>query len=179
MALQQATFGAGCFWCTEAVFQNLKGVSKVVSGYMGGHTQNPTYKEICNGDTGHAEVIRIEFDDTQVTFNELLLVFFKTHDPTTLNRQGNDVGTQYRSVVFYDDQEQKQQALDMIDTLTREMVFDRPIVTEISPVTDFYEGEDYHQNYYNQNGSQPYCTFVIQPKLAKFTKEFKDKLKYI
>ena len=177
MAIQQATFGAGCFWCTEAVFQNLKGVSKVVSGYMGGHTQNPTYKDICKGDTGHAEVIRIEFDDFQITFNELLLVFFKTHDPTTLNRQGNDVGTQYRSVIFYEDQEQKQQALDMIDTLTREMVFDSPIVTEVSPVTDFYEGEDYHQNYFNQNGSQPYCAFVIQPKLAKFTREFHDKLK--
>lgn len=177
MALQQATFGAGCFWCTEAVFQNLKGVHKVVSGYMGGHTRNPTYKEICNGDTGHAEVIRVEFDDIQISFEELLLVFFKTHDPTTLNCQGNDSGTQYRSVVFYDDQEQKQQTLDMIDRLTKELVFDRPIVTELSPVTDFYEAEDYHQNYFNQNSSQPYCAFVIQPKLAKFTKEFQHKLK--
>jgi peptide-methionine (S)-S-oxide reductase len=177
MALQQVTFGAGCFWCTEAVFQNLNGVSKVVSGYMGGRTKNPTYKDICTGNTGHAEVIRVEFDDSIISFEELLLVFFKTHDATTLNRQGNDIGTQYRSVIFYDNQEQKQTAHAMIDQLTIDLVFDRPIVTEVSPVTDFYEAEDYHQNYFNQNASQPYCAFVIQPKLAKFTKDFKDKLK--
>ena len=177
MASQQATFGAGCFWCTEAVFQNLKGVSKVVSGYMGGHTKNPTYNDICTGNTGHAEVIQVEYDPEIISFGELLLVFFKTHDPTTLNRQGNDMGTQYRSVIFYQEQEQKKEAHDMIDKLTKELVFDRPIVTEVSPVTDFYEAEDYHQNYFNQNSNKPYCTFVIQPKLAKFTKEFKDKIK--
>jgi peptide-methionine (S)-S-oxide reductase len=177
MAIQQATFGAGCFWCTEAVFQNLKGVNKVVSGYMGGHTTNPTYADICNGDTGHAEVIQVDFDPDIISFSELLLVFFKTHDPTTLNRQGNDMGTQYRSVIFYQDQRQKKEAHDMIDRLTKELVFDRPIVTEVSPVTDFYEAEDYHQNYFNQNSDKPYCAFVIQPKLGKFTKEFKDKIK--
>jgi len=177
MTLQQVTFGAGCFWCTEAVFQNLKGVNKVVSGYMGGHTKNPTYNDICTGNTGHAEVIRVEYDPGVISFGELLLVFFKTHDPTTLNRQGNDVGTQYRSVIFYDDQEQKKEAHGMIDKLTKELVFDRPIVTEVSPVTEFYEAEDYHQNYFNQNSDKSYCAFVIQPKLTKFTKEFKDKLK--
>lgn len=175
--MEEATFGAGCFWCTEAVFQNLKGVNKVVSGYMGGHTQNPTYNEVCTGETGHAEVIRIDYDPEVITFPELLLVFFKTHDPTTPNRQGNDIGTQYRSVIFYHDQEQKKEAHLMIDKLTRELVFDKPIVTEVSPVTDFYEAEDYHQNYFNQNSGKPYCAFVIQPKLAKFTKEFTDKIK--
>jgi peptide-methionine (S)-S-oxide reductase len=178
MAIQQATFGAGCFWCTEAVFQNLKGVHKVVSGYMGGHIENPTYNDVCTGSTGHAEVIQIDYDPEIISFEELLLVFFKTHDPTTLNRQGADAGTQYRSVIFYNEPEQKQEAHDMIDRLTKELVFDSPIVTEVSPVTDFYEAEDYHQNYFNMNSSKnSYCAFVIQPKLAKFTKEFKDKLK--
>jgi peptide-methionine (S)-S-oxide reductase len=177
MAIENATFGGGCFWCTEAVFQQLKGVRKVTSGYMGGHTVNPSYEDICNGDTGHAEIIRIEYDDQEISFNELLLVFFKTHDPTTLNRQGNDIGTQYRSVVFYHSQEQKKQAEDMIDNLTKEMVYDRPIVTEISPVSDFYQAENYHQNYYNNNPYQGYCAVVIQPKLAKFTEQFKEKLK--
>ncbi len=175
--MEQATFGGGCFWCTEAVFQNLKGVSKVVSGYMGGHKAHPTYMEICNGDTGHAEIIQIEFDPEQISYDDLLLVFFKTHDPTTLNRQGNDSGTQYRSVVFYHNQEQKLAAEQMIDKLEKELVFDQPIVTEISPVTDFYEAEDYHQNYYQSNTGKPYCAFVIQPKLAKFTRDFKEKLK--
>jgi peptide-methionine (S)-S-oxide reductase len=174
---KQATFGAGCFWCTEAVFQNLKGVQKVVSGYMGGHTRNPTYQEVCNGDTGHAEVIQVDYDPDIISFSELLLVFFKTHDPTTLNRQGNDMGTQYRSVVFYQDQDQKSDVHTMIDKLTQELVFDRPIVTEVSPVTDFYEAEDYHQNYFNLNSDKPYCAFVIQPKLTKFTKEFKEKIR--
>jgi peptide-methionine (S)-S-oxide reductase len=176
MKLEQATFGAGCFWCTEAVFQNLKGVNKVVSGYMGGVKPNPTYTDICNGDTGHAEVIQIEFDEDEVSFAELLLVFFKTHNPTTLNRQGNDIGTQYRSVIFYHSQEQKHSAQDMIDTLTREMIFEKPIVTEISPVSQFYEAEDYHQNYFNQNTTKPYCAFVIQPKLNKFIEEFREKV---
>lgn len=175
--MQNATFGGGCFWCTEAVFQNLKGVNKVISGYMGGKTHNPTYEEVCTGNTGHAEIIQIEYEEDEISFNELLLVFFKTHDPTTLNRQGNDVGTQYRSVIFYHNQEQKEQALEMIDNLTKEMVFDRPIVTEVAPVSEFFQAEDYHQNYYNTNPDKGYCALVIQPKLAKFTEQFKEKLK--
>lgn len=175
--MEQATFGGGCFWCTEAVFQNLKGVSKVVSGYMGGHKENPSYDDICGGDTGHAEIIRIDYDPEQIAFEDLLLVFFKTHDPTTLNRQGNDVGTQYRSVVFYENQEQKIAAENMIDQLDKEMVFDKTIVTEVSPISKFYEAEDYHQNYFNNNPDKGYCAYVIQPKLAKFTKDFWDKLK--
>jgi len=177
MEIQHATFGAGCFWCTEAVFQNLKGVVRSVSGYMGGHLDNPTYMEVCNGDTGHAEVIQVDFNTDEISYEELLLVFFKTHDPTTLNRQGNDVGSQYRSVIFYHNQEQKEQAEAMIDSLTKESVFDKPIVTELVPVTSFYEAEDYHQNYYSQNPDKPYCAFVIQPKLNKFIREFKEKLK--
>ncbi len=176
MALRNITFGGGCFWCTEAVFQNLKGVRKVVSGYMGGHTEDPTYMDICNGDTGHAEVIQVEYDDQEISLAELLLIFFKTHDPTTLNRQGNDVGTQYRSVIFYHDQEQKEEANRMIDRLTTELVYDRPIVTEVVPVSEFYQAEDYHQNYFNNNPNKPYCAFVIQPKLQKFIAEFGDKL---
>ena len=175
--MEQATFGGGCFWCTEAVFQNLKGVTKVVSGYMGGQLDNPSYKDICTGSTGHAEIIQIEYDEKEISFEDLLLVFFKTHDPTTLNRQGNDAGTQYRSVVFYESPEQKTAADDMIDRLEKEMVFDRPIVTEITPISEFYAAEDYHQNYFNNNPNQSYCAFVIQPKLAKFTKEFGNKLK--
>lgn len=177
MATQQATFGAGCFWCTEAVFQSLKGVTKVASGYMGGTVSNPTYMEVCNGDTGHAEVIQIDFDPQEISYEELLLVFFKTHDPTTMNRQGNDVGNQYRSVIFYHTQEQKDKALKMIDNLTRELVFDKPIVTEISPVSEFYQAEDYHQNYFIENSEKPYCAFVIQPKLAKFAENFREKIK--
>ena len=175
--MEQATFGGGCFWCTEAVFQNLKGVSKVVSGYMGGHKENPKYDDICGGDTGHAEIIRIDYDPEQIAFEDLLLVFFKTHDPTTINRQGNDVGTQYRSVVFYENQEQKIAAENMIDQLDKEMVFDSTIVTEVSPISKFYEAEGYHQNYFNNNPDKGYCAYVIQPKLAKFTKDFWDKLK--
>jgi peptide-methionine (S)-S-oxide reductase len=144
---------------------------------MGGTKENPTYMDICNGDTGHAEVIQVEYEDEEVSYNDLLLVFFKTHNPTTLNRQGNDVGTQYRSVIFYHDQEQKKQAHDMMDRLTRELVYDRPIVTEVVPVSKFYKAEDYHQNYYNDNPNKPYCAFVIQPKLHKFIEEFKDKVK--
>ena len=175
--MEQATFGGGCFWCTEAVFQNLKGVTKVISGYMGGQTENPTYKEVCNGDSGHAEIIQIEYNDQEIRFEDLLLVFFKTHDPTTLNRQGNDAGTQYRSVVFYETAEQKVAAETMIDNLEKEMVFNRPIVTEITPISKFYSAEDYHQNYFNNNPDQGYCAFVIQPKLVKFTKEFGGRLK--
>lgn len=175
--MQTATFGGGCFWCTEAVFQNLKGVEKVVSGYMGGELKHPTYMEICNGDTGHAEVIQIDFKENEISFEELLLVFFKTHNPTTLNQQGNDIGTQYRSVVFYNSDEQKLQAEAMINQLDNEKIFDNRIVTEVSPISDFYEAEDYHQNYFNLNTNKPYCSFVIQPKLNKFIAEFNDKLK--
>ncbi|MES2279724.1 MAG: peptide-methionine (S)-S-oxide reductase MsrA [Bacteroidota bacterium] len=177
MNIQTATFGNGCFWCTEAIFQTLKGVISVASGYTGGHTLNPTYMEICNGDTGHAEVINIEFDANVLSFDELLLVFFKTHNPTTLNRQGNDVGTQYRSAVFYHSEEQKQQTELMISKLTAEKVFDKPIVTEVTAAGPFYKAEDYHQNYYNDNTLKPYCMVVIQPKLNKFAKEFVEKIK--
>ena len=174
---EAATFGAGCFWCTDALFQSLKGVNKATSGYMGGSTQNPSYEDVCSGNTGHAEVIQIEFDPAAISFEELLLVFFKTHDPTSLNRQGNDIGTQYRSVIFYHSQEQKEQANAMIDKLTNELVFDRPIVTEVAPVSDFYKAETYHHNYFNNNPNQPYCSFVIQPKLMKFAENFREKIK--
>ncbi len=174
--METLVLGGGCFWCTEAVFQRLKGVQKVVSGYMGGLFPNPSYREICTGKTGHAEVILVEFDPKQISLEELLLVFFKTHDPTTLNRQGNDVGTQYRSVIFYADEVQRLAAEKLIQDLETEQVFDAPIVTELTPASEFYPAEDYHQNYFNQNGYQPYCTFVIQPKLEKFKKEFKDKI---
>jgi len=177
MNIQRITFANGCFWCTEAIFQTLKGVTKVTSGYMGGHTDNPTYMEICNGDTGHAEVIDLEYDADEVSLDELLLVFFRTHNPTTLNRQGNDVGTQYRSAIFYYNEEQKQHAEAMIKKLTDEQVFDKPIVTEITPASKFYKAEDYHQNYFSDNPNKPYCSFVIQPKLNKFAKEFTDKIK--
>lgn len=169
--------GGGCFWCTEAVFQRLKGVHQVVSGYMGGIFPNPSYREICTGKTGHAEVIQISYDPKEVSLEELLLVFFKTHDPTTLNRQGNDVGTQYRSVIFYANEEQQETAKKIIQQLSKEQVFDAPIVTELSPANKFYPAEDYHQDYFNQNTYQPYCSFVISPKLQKFMKEFQEKLK--
>ncbi len=149
----------------------------MISGYMGGQTENPTYKDICNGDTGHAEIIQIEYNEHEISFDDLLLVFFKTHDPTTLNRQGNDTGTQYRSAVFYESPEQKAAAESMIDKLEKEMVFERPIVTEITPISKFYSAENYHQNYYNNNPDQGYCAYVIQPKLAKFTKEFGNRVK--
>jgi peptide-methionine (S)-S-oxide reductase len=172
-----ATFGAGCFWCVEAVFQRLEGVDKVVSGYAGGHVDNPTYKQVCEGTTGHAEVCQITYDPSIISYKELLEVFWKTHDPTTLNRQGADVGTQYRSVIFYHSGEQKELAEEYKSKLEKAEIFDDPIVTEISPITNFYEAEDYHQNYYNNNSSQPYCSFVITPKLEKFEKVFSDKLK--
>ena len=177
MSLEQATFGSGCFWCTEAVFQNLNGVSKVVSGYTGGQTSNPTYEDICTGQTGHAEVVQIDFDSEVISFNELLLVFFKTHNPTTLNKQGGDEGTQYRSVIFFHSQEQKIEAQLMIDNLEKGLVYEKSIVTEITPISVFYNAEDYHQNYFNQNTNKPYCSLVIQPKLNKFAQEFRDKIK--
>jgi peptide-methionine (S)-S-oxide reductase len=172
-----ATFGSGCFWCTEAVFQNVEGVEKVESGYSGGKVKNPTYKEVCSGLTGHAEVIQVHYDTAKVSYEELLEIFWKTHDPTTLNRQGADEGTQYRSVVFYHNEEQKKLAEKYKVELDKSGAFNNPIVTEISPYTEFYKAEDYHQNYYNLNGNAPYCSYVIQPKLEKFRKVFKHKLK--
>jgi peptide-methionine (S)-S-oxide reductase len=175
--MEVATFAGGCFWCTEAVFLEINGVKSVKSGYIGGKTINPTYKDICNGDTGHAEAIQIEFDSSKISFGELLEVFFATHDPTTLNRQGNDSGTQYRSEIFYHNEVQKNTAEAYIALLTKENTFGKPIVTVISDATKFYEAEDYHQNYYNQNQSQGYCSYVITPKIEKVRKLFKDKLK--
>ena len=176
---QTATFGAGCFWCVEAVFQQLDGVQSVASGYSGGHVDNPTYKQVCNGNTGHAEVIQITYNPQEISFAELLEAFWSSHDPTTLNRQGADVGTQYRSVIYYHNNEQKELAEKFKKELTASNAFSNPVVTEISPFTKFYKAEDYHQNYYNQNGDQPYCRMVIAPKLEKFKKVFKDKLKSV
>jgi peptide-methionine (S)-S-oxide reductase len=175
--LETITLGAGCFWCVEAVFQRIEGVVKVESGYSGGFKENPTYKEVCSETTGHAEVCQITYDKTKVSFESILEVFFGTHDPTTLNRQGNDVGTQYRSAIFYHTPEQKNIAEKVIQTLNQEKVFSKPIVTEVTEFKKFYVAEDYHQNYYNQNGSQSYCYFVIRPKIEKLQKVFKDKLK--
>ena len=174
--LEEATFGSGCFWCTEAVFQQLKGVKSVVSGYSGGQTKNPTYAQICTGSTGHAEVIRVTYDPTIVTYADLLEVFWKTHDPTTLNQQGADRGTQYRSVIFYHNESQQKLAKDYLKKLDQSGAFDKPIVTEISPLKDFYSGEAYHQNYYRDNPDKPYCTAVIKRKVDKFKAVFKDKL---
>ena len=172
-----ATFGGGCFWCTEAIFSELEGVINVESGYSGGESNNPTYKDICTGTTGHAEVIHITFNPEKVQFSELLDVFFATHNPTTLNRQGADVGTQYRSVVFYHNDNQKVATEKFIQALEKESVFDDKIVTEITKFDQFYKAEEYHQDYFNNNKSQGYCNAVINPKLQKFRKQFKDKLK--
>jgi peptide-methionine (S)-S-oxide reductase len=172
-----ATFGTGCFWCTEAVFQELKGVLKVTSGYSGGTIKNPSYEEVCSGTTGHAECLQIIYDPKQISFDELLEVFWEAHDPTTLNRQGNDVGTQYRSVIFYHDAEQKKKAEEYKVKLDKSGAYNNPIVTEITPFGHFYAAEDYHQDYYRLHGSQPYCSFVIRPKVEKFEKVFKNKLK--
>lgn len=174
--MEKATFGSGCFWCTEAMFQRLKGVSNVKSGYTGGKTKNPTYKEVCSGESGHAEVIQFDFDPSLITYRELLEVFWKTHDPTTLNRQGNDVGSQYRSVVFYHSEEQKLLAEEYREKLDKSDIWPDPIVTEISPLGTFYPAEENHDDYYNQNSSQPYCAFVVAPKVEKFKKIFSDKL---
>jgi len=175
--IEIATFGAGCFWCVEAVFQSLKGVDKVVSGYSGGEIKNPTYKQICTGNTGHAEVCQIYYDNSIISFDELLEVFWTTHDPTTLNRQGNDIGTQYRSVVFYHTDRQKELTEKYKKDLNKSGAFPNPVVTEIVPFETFYIAEDYHQEYYDLNPNQPYCTYVIQPKMEKLQKVFKDKLK--
>ncbi len=170
------TLGAGCFWCVEAIFQRLKGVDSVSSGYTGGKNPNPNYKEVCDGTTGHAEVVQIIFDSHRISLEEILQVFFAVHDPTTLNRQGNDVGTQYRSAIFYNDNTQKVIAQKVIDEYTSEKVFDKPIVTTLEPFKEFYKAEDYHQNYFNENTEQPYCRAIIMPKVRKFEKVFKDKL---
>lgn len=174
---QIATLGGGCFWCLEAVYNDLRGIGSVVSGYAGGHLNNPTYKQVCTGNTGHAEVVQISFDPQMITFKDLLNVFFTIHDPTTLNRQGADIGTQYRSVIFYHDQDQKQLAEQAIHEFTEAGLWTDPIVTEITPIDNFYPAEDYHQDYYVNNISQPYCTAVIAPKLSKFRKKFIDQLK--
>jgi peptide-methionine (S)-S-oxide reductase len=171
------TFGAGCFWCVEAIYQNVEGVISVTSGYSGGSVKNPTYEEVCSGKTGNAEVTQIVYDPTKISYDELLEIFWSSHDPTTLNRQGYDAGTQYRSVIFYHNENQRALALKYKNKLESSGVYDGPIVTEISPFKEFYKAEDYHQNYYNQNSNQPYCRFVIQPKLEKFKKIFKSKMK--
>lgn len=172
-----ATFAGGCFWCTEAIFTDLKGVEKVVSGYIGGTVKNPSYREVCEGNTGHAEAIQITFNPSEIAYEDLLEVFFGTHDPTTLNRQGADVGTQYRSEIFYHSAEQKEKAEKYIAYIEKEKLYNNPIVTAISSASIFYEAEDYHQDYYAQNASQGYCQMVIAPKLEKLRKYYKSKLK--
>jgi peptide-methionine (S)-S-oxide reductase len=176
-ALDTATFGAGCFWCVEAQFQMLEGVVKVESGFSGGHVKNASYKEVCAGNTGHAEVCNIVYDPKKISFEEMLYAFWQTHDPTQLNRQGNDVGTQYRSAIFYHNENQKQLAEKYKKKLNDEKVYESPVVTEIAPFTAFYKAEDYHSNYFKNNGEESYCQFVIKPKVEKFQKVFKRKLK--
>lgn len=175
MTTEIATLGGGCFWCLEAVYQELKGVQQVESGYAGGHVANPSYDEVCSGRTGHAEVVRVSFDPAIVSYREILEIFFTIHDPTTLNRQGNDCGTQYRSVIFYHSPEQQETAKQVIAEMAN--VWDAPIVTELAPVPVYYKAEDYHQNYFRQNPLQGYCAFVVAPKVAKFRKIFAEKAK--
>ena len=177
LTMDTATFGTGCFWCTEAIFQQLEGVEKVTSGYSGGTVPNPTYEQVCSKTTGHAECLNIMYDPAKISFDELLEVFWQTHDPTTLNRQGADEGTQYRSVVFYHNEEQKAKTTKYKAALDKSGAFDKPIVTSLEPFTIFYPAEAYHQNYYNNNTGQGYCQFVIRPKIEKFEKVFKSKLK--
>ncbi|MFC4873945.1 peptide-methionine (S)-S-oxide reductase MsrA [Negadavirga shengliensis] len=172
-----ATLGAGCFWCTEAIFQQLRGVEKVRSGFSGGHRVSPAYKEVVTGTTGHAEVIQMIYDPTIISFEDLLEIFWTSHDPTTLNRQGGDVGPQYRSVIFYHSMEQKEIAEAFMDKLEHEKIFDSPVVTEITAFSNFYPAEDYHSNYFELHGSEPYCQFVIKPKVEKFRKFFKDRIR--
>lgn len=177
MNTEKITLGSGCFWCTEAIFEQVNGVVKVTSGYSGGHVVNPTYEQVCEKNTGHAEVCQLEFDPALVTVDEILEIFWQTHDPTTLNRQGNDVGPQYRSVVFYHNALQQERAEYFKKQLNESGAYDSPIVTTIEPFTNFYVAENYHQDYYNRNGKEPYCYFVIRPKLEKFEKAFKNKMK--
>jgi peptide-methionine (S)-S-oxide reductase len=175
--LKDIVLGAGCFWCVEAVYQQLKGVHSVVSGYSGGHVENPSYEQVCGKKTGHAEVVRVSYDPEVISLEEILEIFFTTHDPTTPDRQGNDVGPQYRSAIFYADDKEKQIAEAVKDRMDQEDLYDAPIVTEISPLINFYTAEGYHQNYYQSNPYQPYCSFVISPKVAKFRKKYAAKLK--
>ncbi|MDG6985196.1 MAG: peptide-methionine (S)-S-oxide reductase MsrA [Nitrososphaerota archaeon] len=177
MKIEVATFGSGCFWCSEAVFSELEGVVRVEPGYSGGSVKDPTYEQVCTDTTGHAEVAQVTFDPAAISFRELLEVFFSTHDPTTLNRQGADVGSQYRSVVFYANDAQRTQSLDIIRELSAERVFRNPIVTEVVPLEAFYPAEDYHREYFRRNASKPYCQAVIAPKLAKFREHWKTKLR--
>jgi len=172
-----ATFGSGCFWCTEAIFSRLKGVLEVESGYAGGHVKNPSYREVCTGTTGHAEACQIVYDPNVISYDELLEIFWKTHDPTTVNRQGNDIGPQYRSVIFYHNESQRLKALHYKEILDESGAFDAPIVTAIEPFTNFYPAENYHQDYFRLNGQQPYCQYVIVPKVEKFREAFRDKLR--
>ncbi len=174
---EKTTLAAGCFWCVEAIYKELNGVIKVESGYSGGHIVNPSYPDVCTGTTGHAEVCQLTYDTNIVTFKEILEVFFKTHNPTTLNRQGNDVGPHYRSAIFYHNEDQKSVANDLIGALTEAQVFSSPIVTEITAYSSFYDAGNYHKDYFELNGEQPYCSFIIKPKLDKFRKVFEDKLK--
>src|SRR5213080_2240899 len=175
--LETATLAAGCFWCVEAVFDDLKGVEDVVSGYSGGHTENQTYKEVCSETTGHAEVVQIKFDPTELSFRDLLRIYFTVHDPTTLNRQGGDVGTSYRSAIFYHSDEQKQIAEEVIEEIAKEGIYEKPIVTEVTPFDKFWPAEDYHQEYFANNPNQPYCAAVVAPKVAKFRQKYLDRLK--
>lgn len=175
--IKSIVLGGGCFWCTEAVFKRLKGVEKVESGYAGGTFENPSYQQVCTGETGHAEVVKITYDDCEISANDLLEVFFAVHDPTTVNQQGEDVGTQYRSVIFYQGEDQKAAAETIIRQLTAEKAFDAPIVTQLLPFTNFYPSEDYHHDFYAQNPQQPYCSVAIPPKLKKLEKLFKNRLK--
>jgi len=175
--LETATLAAGCFWCVEAVFDDLKGVEDVVSGYSGGHKENTTYQEVCSEKTGHAEVVQIRFDPSELGYADLLRVFFSVHDPTTLDRQGNDIGSSYRSAIFYHSEDQKRIAHEIIDEVTREGVYDDPIVTTVTAFDKFWPAEDYHQEYFANNPNQPYCAAVVAPKVAKFRKKFVDRLK--
>jgi peptide-methionine (S)-S-oxide reductase len=175
--MKEATFGAGCFWCIEACYKELKGVVDVYPGYAGGHKENPTYEEVCNGTTGHAEVARVIYDETAIGFEELLELFWFVHDPTQLNRQGNDIGTQYRSVIFYHDAEQERLSKEYLSKLTLEKVWDKPIVTEIVPISNFYSAEAYHHNYFELNPGNGYCQAVVRPKVEKFKKVFAERLK--
>lgn len=174
MATEIATLGGGCFWCLEAVYQQLKGVQAVESGYAGGHVDNPTYEQVCEGTTGHAEVVRVTFDPDVVSYRDVLEIFFTIHDPTTLNRQGNDVGTQYRSVIYFHSPQQQETAKQVIAAMAS--VWDAPIITELSPAETYYKAEDYHQDYFQKNPLQGYCAFVVAPKVAKFRKTFADKI---
>ena len=175
--MESITLGGGCFWCVETIYNMLNGVESAVSGYSGGHTDNPTYKEICTGTTNHAEVVRVTFDQNKTSVTEILEVFFSVHNPTTLNRQGDDIGTQYRSIIFYENEQQEKISREIIEKLTSENIYSDPIVTQIEKFTKFYPAEDYHQGYYNENKQQPYCSMVVTPKVEKFKKIFKEKLK--